>query len=131
MSAAMRRAADVVTGRAGAGRLGGVGAQRATGWPAATTGASNRRRRGMLLPGSTAEEGRAFSEASGGGRLGKGSMLTSSRVLEDYERARKSSKKSTEGVYTVLSLDGGGVRGVYTAVLLGRLERACPGFLSR
>lgn len=30
----------------------------------------------------------------------------------------------------ILSLDGGGIRGVLTARLLSRLERACPGFLN-
>jgi uncharacterized protein len=32
--------------------------------------------------------------------------------------------------YHILALDGGGIRGVLTAVLLERLEKACPGFLS-
>ncbi|MFA6029830.1 MAG: patatin-like phospholipase family protein [Elusimicrobiota bacterium] len=31
--------------------------------------------------------------------------------------------------YRILSLDGGGIRGVYTAVILERLEREVPGFL--
>ncbi len=33
--------------------------------------------------------------------------------------------------YHILSLDGGGIRGVITATLLSRLEKACPGFLSK
>lgn len=32
--------------------------------------------------------------------------------------------------YRVLSLDGGGIRGLITAILLERLEEAHPGFLS-
>jgi uncharacterized protein len=35
------------------------------------------------------------------------------------------------GYYHILSLDGGGIRGVLTAVLLGRLESACLGFLDK
>jgi patatin-like phospholipase/acyl hydrolase len=31
----------------------------------------------------------------------------------------------------ILSLDGGGIRGVVTARLLERIEKACPGFMSR
>ena len=31
----------------------------------------------------------------------------------------------------ILSLDGGGMRGVLTARILWRLERACPGFLDK
>lgn len=34
-------------------------------------------------------------------------------------------------VYRILALDGGGVRGVYTAVLLQRLAREIPGFTDR
>lgn len=34
-------------------------------------------------------------------------------------------------VYHILSLDGGGIRGLLTVVLLQRLEAACPGFLAR
>jgi patatin-like phospholipase/acyl hydrolase len=33
--------------------------------------------------------------------------------------------------YRILALDGGGIRGVYTAVLLSRLSKEVPGFLER
>ncbi len=33
--------------------------------------------------------------------------------------------------YRILSLDGGGIRGVITATILERLEKACPGFLKK
>src|SRR5712692_3209774 len=33
--------------------------------------------------------------------------------------------------YHILSLDGGGIRGLLTAILLERLEAAVPGFLSK
>src|SRR6266849_2029556 len=33
--------------------------------------------------------------------------------------------------YRILALDGGGIRGVYTAVLLQRLSKEVPGFLGR
>ena len=32
--------------------------------------------------------------------------------------------------YRILSLDGGGIRGIITAILLERLEAACPGYLA-
>lgn len=35
------------------------------------------------------------------------------------------------GSYRILSLDGGGIRGLITAILLERLEQAHPGFLSQ
>lgn len=38
---------------------------------------------------------------------------------------------STRGLYRILSLDGGGIRGLITAVLLERLEAALPGFLGQ
>lgn len=45
---------------------------------------------------------------------------------------RSSSGRSPSGrsPYRILSLDGGGLRGIITAILLERLEAACPGFLS-
>src|ERR1700690_2403033 len=33
--------------------------------------------------------------------------------------------------YRILALDGGGIRGLYTAVLLSRLAQAVPGFTDR
>lgn len=33
--------------------------------------------------------------------------------------------------YLVLALDGGGIRGVFTTTILGRLEQAVPGFLAK
>src|SRR5271170_2906860 len=35
------------------------------------------------------------------------------------------------GQYRILSLDGGGIRGLLTARILERIEKACPGFVSR
>ncbi len=35
------------------------------------------------------------------------------------------------GTYRILALDGGGIRGVYTAVLLQQLSKQVPGFLGR
>ncbi len=35
------------------------------------------------------------------------------------------------GTYRIVALDGGGIRGVYTAVLLQRLSKEVPGFLDR
>src|SRR5512144_125229 len=35
------------------------------------------------------------------------------------------------GYYHILSLDGGGIRGLLTAILLERLEAAVPGFLAK
>ena len=33
--------------------------------------------------------------------------------------------------FRILSLDGGGIRGMLTATILSRIEQACPGFLSK
>jgi patatin-like phospholipase/acyl hydrolase len=33
--------------------------------------------------------------------------------------------------YRILSLDGGGIRGLFSLVLLGRLQRECPGRLDK
>jgi len=35
------------------------------------------------------------------------------------------------GRYRILSLDGGGIRGLLSLVLLDRLQRECPGWLDK
>ena len=39
--------------------------------------------------------------------------------------------KRSEKKYRILALDGGGIRGLLTAILLERLEKAVPGWLDR
>jgi len=50
--------------------------------------------------------------------------MTRRGVSSEAQQERRS------GPFTILALDGGGVRGVFTAALLCRIARECPSFLS-